>query len=42
MLSEQNRFIEKMYEQSKFTDLHWVFLLRKVLIHKSKFLLLES
>lgn len=23
MLSEQNRFIEKMCEQSKFTDLHW-------------------
>lgn len=42
MVSEQNRFVEKMCEQSKFTDLHWAFLPRKVLICKSKFLLLES
>lgn len=42
MLSEQNRFTEKMYEQSKFTELHWVFLPRKVLTSKSKFWLFES
>lgn len=31
MLSEQNRFTEKMCEQSKFTELHWVFFPEKFL-----------
>lgn len=31
MLPEQNRAIEKVWEPSKFTDVHWVFLPREVL-----------